>query len=82
MSIIAHLFPGHIDQAMEAAARKTGVDIVLLPGGRGHPVQGAGIDGGDNLKKKSKWIKLDKNGSNWINMDQNGSKWIKMDKNG
>ena len=51
MSIIAHLFPGHIDQAMEAAARKTGVNIVLLPGGRGHPIQGAGVDGGDNLKK-------------------------------
>ena len=61
MSIIAHLFPGHIDQAMEAAARKTGVDIVLLPGGRGHPVQGAGVDGGDNLKNL-KWIKMDQNG--------------------
>ena len=70
MSIIAHLFPGYIDQAMEAAARKTGVDIVLLPGGRGHPIQGAGVDGGDNLKK-SKWIKMDQNGSKWIKMDQN-----------
>ena len=73
MSIIAHLFPGHIDQAMEAAARKTGVDIVLLPGGRGHPVQGAGVDGGDNLKNK--------NGSKWIKRDQKGSKWIKFDQN-
>jgi hypothetical protein len=62
MSIIAHLFPGHIDQAMEAAARKTGVDIVLLPGDRGHSVQGAGVDGGDDLKK-SKCIKMHQNGS-------------------
>ena len=75
MSIIAHLFPGHIDQAMEAAARKTGVNIVLLPGGRGHPVQGAGIDGRDNLKK----IKMDQYGSNWIKLDQIGSNWIKLD---
>ena len=61
MSIIAHLFPGHIDQAMEAAARKTGVDIVLLPGGRGHPVQRAGVYGRDNLKKNQIGSKLDQN---------------------
>ena len=31
---------------------------LLIPGGRGHPVQGASVDGGDNLKK----IKMDQNG--------------------